>query len=188
MKAREVTALLALAMACAACSHADKPVPRREAYARIEPYAHEYTAIGADSVPVALRAAKGAAATVSRGGKGAWWVTIAYPRYRAGIYATILPASAEQMPQLLADRMERLALDMGSAMPQLEEWTRGRFTGITAIAPWNLATPAKLIAHDGTHIVSATVVCDGYADADELAPVVSELICDLEQLLPDDGD
>lgn len=187
MNTRLLTLAAATIAVCAGCSSSDNPVPRREAYARIEAYGHQYTPVGADSVPVRVMAATGADVKVSRGGKGAWWVTIRYPRYHASMYVTIVPASPDSLPAVMAERMERLALDMGSASPRIERWQRGKYTGITATAPWLLTTPAKMMAHDGKHLVSATVFCEGYIDADHLEPVAKELITDLNHLLPDDG-
>lgn len=177
---------LALMAGCGACGHNDTPVPRREAYARINAYSHRYEPVGADTVPVTVMAPTDADATVSRGGKGAWWVTIRYPRYRASIYVTILPVHTDSISAIMTRRMERLALDMGSSAPRIARWERGNFSGISATAPWVLTTPAKMMAHDGRHLVSATVYCEGYNDADQLAPVAGALITDMNHLLPDD--
>ncbi len=178
-----LAAALLAACACTSCRQADKPVPRREAYARIHTYRHIYAPVGADTVPVRLAAAHEAGVEVSRADHGAWWVTISYPRYRANIYVTVLPVRADSLPARLAERAERLALDMGSTQPHIDEWSSGRYTGITATAPWVLTTPIKLLAHDGNYLVSATAYCQGYTDADQMSPVVEALGIDMTHLL-----
>lgn len=175
--------VITLAATCAtACGgHDDTATPRRRAYQRIEAYAPEYTAV--DSLPVRLLV--NSSATVSRPRRD--WVNVSYQRYNATVFISVTEADSGNIDDIIANRIERIALNAGDVRVDALEIDNGRFSSTLYDAPAAVAMPLQFVATDGKSlVVSASVFFDNadrITSLDSVAPAVEAIRRDLTTAL-----
>lgn len=177
-----VTAAAAAAMVMAACSQSQPPVPRRTAYPRIEPYSDSVVTAAVGPVGFSIRAEADTA--VQRPG----WLDISYPRYNAITMLTVRRfGSRAELDAALANRMQRISLNLGDRTAASEEFTNGAgFICRLIVSLDGGPTPVQMIACDtAAHIlISGASVIDGPAEpADSVAPAVDALAADARKIL-----
>ena len=175
--------VITLAATCAtACGgHDDTATPRRRAYQRIEAYAPEYTAV--DSLPVRLLV--NSSATVSRPRRD--WVNVSYPRYNATIFISVTEADSGNIDDVIANRIERIALNAGDVRVDALDIDNGRFSSTLYDAPAAVAMPLQFVATDGKSLVVRASVffdnADRITSLDSVAPAVEAIRRDLTTAL-----
>lgn len=175
--------VITLAATCVtACGgHDDTATPRRRAYQRIEAYAPEYTAV--DSLPVRLLV--NSSATVSRPRRD--WVNVSYPRYNATIFISVTEADSGNIDDVIANRIERIALNAGDVRVDALDIDNGRFSSTLYDAPAAVAMPLQFVATDGKSlVVSASVFFDNadrITSLDSVAPAIEAIRRDLTTAL-----
>lgn len=175
--------VITLAATCAtACGgHDDTATPRRRAYQRIEAYAPEYTAV--DSLPVRLLV--NSSATVSRPRRD--WVNVSYQRYNATVFISVTEADSGNIDDIIANRIERIALNAGDVRVDALDIDNGRFSSTLYDAPAAVAMPLQFVATDGKSlVVSASVFFDNadrITSLDSVAPAVEAIRRDLTTAL-----
>lgn len=175
--------VITLAATCAtACGgHDDTATPRRRAYQRIEAYAPEYTAV--DSLPVRLLV--NSSATVSRPRRD--WVNVSYTRYNATVFISVSEADSGNIDDVIANRIERIALNAGDVRVDALDIDNGRFSSTLYDAPAAVAMPLQFVATDGKSlVVSASVFFDNadrITSLDSVAPAVEAIRRDLTTAL-----
>ena len=175
--------VIALAAICAsACKGTDDTAtPRRRAYQRIEAYTPDYTAV--DSLPVRLLV--NSSAVVSRPRRD--WVNVNYPRYNATGFLSVTEADSRDIDGIIANRVERIALNAGDAPADALDIDNGRFTSTLYDARAAVATPLQFVATDGkTVVISASVFFDNadrITSLDSVAPAVEAIRRDLTTAL-----
>ncbi|MGN0220473.1 MAG: hypothetical protein ACI4AX_09360 [Muribaculaceae bacterium] len=175
--------VITLAATCAtACGgHDDTATPRRRAYQRIEAYAPEYTAV--DSLPVRLLV--NSSATVSRPRRD--WVNVSYPRYNATIFISVTETDSGNIDDVIANRIERIALNAGDVRVDALDIDNGRFSSTLYDAPAAVAMPLQFVATDGKSlVVSASVFFDNadrITSLDSVAPAIEAIRRDLTTAL-----
>ena len=175
--------VITLAATCAtACGgHDDTATPRRRAYQRIEAYAPEYTAV--DSLPIRLLV--NSSATVSRPRRD--WVNVSYPRYNATVFISVTEADSGNIDDVIANRIERIALNAGDVRVDALNIDNGRFSSTLYDAPAAVAMPLQFVATDGKSlVVSASVFFDNadrITSLDSVAPAVEAIRRDLTTAL-----
>lgn len=175
--------VIALAAICAsACKGTDDTAtPRRRAYQRIEAYTPDYTAV--DSLPVRLLV--NSSAVVSRPRRD--WVNVNYPRYNATVFISVTETDDRSIADVIANRVERIALNAGDAPADALDIDNGRFTSTLYDARAAVATPLQFVATDGkTVVISASVFFDNadrITSLDSVAPAVEAIRRDLTTAL-----
>lgn len=175
--------VITLAATCAtACGgHDDTATPRRRAYQRIEAYTPEYTAV--DSLPIRLLV--NSSATVSRPRRD--WVNVSYPRYNATVFISVTEADSGNIDDVIANRIERIALNAGDVRVDALDIDNGRFSSTLYDAPAAVAMPLQFVATDGKSlVVSASVFFDNadrITSLDSVAPAVEAIRRDLTTAL-----
>lgn len=175
--------VIALAAICAsACKGTDDTAtPRRRAYQRIEAYTPDYTAV--DSLPVRLLV--NSSAVISRPRRD--WVNVNYPRYNATVFISVTEADSRDIDGIIANRVERIALNAGDAPTDALDIDNGRFTSTLYDARAAVATPLQFVATDGKSVViSASVFFDNadrITSLDSVAPAVEAIRRDLTTAL-----
>lgn len=164
-----------------ACGGSEVPVPRDVAYPRIVEYGEAYVA--ADSLPLTLEV--NAATIVTRPREG--WVDVAYPAYHATVHITITPAAGGEMDEAVANRLERMALNAGSA-PAVRESvvSDGGFEGVVLTAGEPVSTPVQFVAADGRYVVSGAAFFRDWTPAtpaDSVAPMVEVVRRDILKMV-----
>lgn len=164
---------------CIACGKSDSyaPIPRPEAYPRIDLYSEEYSEVAVMDKVLRINSS---AEFVTSDKPG--WFDIRYPEYGVTVNATLTYATGADLAAALDNRTERMARNLGGASAEL---TQGG--GITLLsAPGALHTPVQLLATDSlTWVLAAVAVTDWPAGtpADSVAPIVSALSADMLRLL-----
>lgn len=175
--------VITLAAICAsACGGTDDTAtPRRRAYQRIEAYTPDYTAV--DSLPVRLLV--NSSAVVSRPRRD--WVNVNYPRYNATVFISVTETDDHSIADVIANRVERIALNAGDAPADALDIDNGRFTSTLYDARAAVATPLQFVATDGKSVViSASVFFENanrITSLDSVAPAVETIRRDLTTAL-----
>lgn len=177
--------VLFLAVLCEGCtpkeSDGGTPLPRRYAYPRFEPY---------DSVTVVhslqdltYRINHNAVAAEPRDG----WTDIVFPRYGATLHLSYnRPADADALVQALANREERMMLNLGDAIGEATDYrTPPGFECRELVATDAAVTPIQFLAvGPGRRMVSGAVVfADTRAAVDSIAPIITALQGEVRTLL-----
>ncbi len=178
-----VIALLAILLV--ACSQREKVgVPRPVAYPRIErSYDTTYTCVYA---PLNIEMNRNVEVERTDSAADAGGFRAAYPHYGAELLCSYhRTGNAAQLKQLLARRMERVALDLGNKKPDV--FRHDYSDGGSATVFYSLrdcVTPVHFVATDSVgYVVSGTVVLDRISNFDSIAPVLDYLSYDVAHLV-----
>lgn len=177
-------AVLAMLSACSGGGASPTPVPRPKAWPRVETAAPCWRP---DSLmPMAMEV--NAEARVEPGDSSAWF-NITYPRYPgAVVYVTFASAATPgELDAIIANRLERMALNAGSATSELTELTSASGLACRLLStPRGTVTPLQFLAVDpGSRRVmtGAFFHPDAAARPDSLAPVTAAVGADLLHML-----
>ncbi len=178
-----VIALLAILLV--ACAQREKVgVPRPVAYPRIErSYDTTYTCVYA---PLNIEMNRNVEVVRTDSAADAGGFRAVYPHYGAELLCSYHRAgNAAQLKQLLARRMERVALDLGNKKPDV--FRHDYSDGGSATVFYSLrdcVTPVHFVATDSVgYVVSGTVVLDRISNFDSIAPVLDYLSYDVAHLV-----
>jgi hypothetical protein len=140
---------------------------------------------------VTLRVNEGAGVNVSSR-DGAEWVDIRYKGVwgEPGVYLTVTCAQSGEVDEVMANRRERMALNLGGQRYELIELTSaGGWECMMAVARGSLTTPVQILARKDGRVISGALVltlpdADGVApDPVAFAPVVDAVERDMLTLL-----
>ena len=144
-----------LLQSCGNSADEGRVVPRRYAYARIEPYDTVRTEHSAG--PVQLSINKGA--DVSHPDGKPEWLDASFGRYGATLHLSTI--MTEDIDVALANRRERISLNLG---------------GETVVSRDPSATPVQFVAYgEGVLVSGAFVIAGSTEPADSLRPICTEL-------------
>lgn len=165
-------------------------VPRPEAYPRVVMPDSSYVDLPMAG-GVTLRVNEGAGVNVSSR-DGAEWVDIRYKGVWGdpGVYLTVTCAQSCEVDEVMANRRERMALNLGGQRYELTELTSaGGWECMMAVARGSLTTPVQILARKDGRVISGALVltlpdADGVApDPVAFAPVVDAVERDMLTLL-----
>lgn len=160
----------------AGCSRRPAPVPRPEAWPRIEAYPPSYThVIDGFAVNDSARVTPG---------DSAGWFTLTYPRYgNARLYLTFTRVEPARLATAIGNRIERMALNSGGGRSELTELTsEGGYECRLMSTPAGTVTPLQFLAFrpDGRIATGALFVEGASTSApDSFAPVTDAVSRDL---------
>lgn len=176
MRALPLVAILIITM-LSACRKADNSTPKRYGYPRIEAYDTVFRQV--ETGPVCLPVNASAEVSSPRPG----WLDIAYPRY--GTTMHISASTTDDIASALANRRERIALNLGGARATIHEFAAGDFDCTVVECPDAGATPVQLLAvSPGGIIVSGTANITGRTTpVDSIRPIVAALTADAIKML-----
>lgn len=129
-------------------------VPRPVAYPRIAVPDSAFTTIDADGVKLTVN--ENTDVNVSSTDNGAW-IDVSYGGYGSTrLYLTVTDCpDAEIMDETLANRRERMILNLGSNRYTLTELsTPSGWTCAMAVARTSLTTPVQILAHNADKVLS----------------------------------
>lgn len=180
-----VIALLAiLLVACVRKEGQKVGVPRPMAYPRVErSYDTVYSCVYA---PLNIELNRNVEVVRTDSAADAGGFRAAYPHYGAELLCSYhRTGNAAQLKQLLARRMERVALDLGNKKPDV--FRHDYSDGGSATVFYSLrdcVTPVHFVATDSVdYVVSGTVVLDRISNFDSIAPVLDYLSFDVAHLV-----
>ncbi|MCM1110096.1 MAG: hypothetical protein NC336_02685 [Clostridium sp.] len=177
---------LLVASACHRSATADIPVPRPEAYPRVQVYPSD-SMVEAGGLPVRLLVNGYAPATITRRDRDNAWVNIRYPRYGFEIFVTVTTVGGDtaRLAAVVDNRLERIGLNLGGSEARLDEFLSDdrNFEVRLVEAPGN-PTPLQFLAVGrGGEVVSGSAAPTdpsvNPAAVDSLAPVVEDLRRDI---------
>ncbi|MDE7389168.1 MAG: hypothetical protein K2M97_07970 [Muribaculaceae bacterium] len=159
------------------------PVPRPRAYPRIELSAPDYSPLTLGPVSFSVNSAATVAIDSSR-----MWLDLTYPpAYGVTLNLTVTPVTRATLPDVLANRTERMALNIGSSQAEvLSMRTRTGAAATLISSPAATLTPLQLLATDSaTYVLSATISPRSSLPSrtDSVAPVHAALRADMIRLL-----
>lgn len=177
--------VLLLTIVASACGDAAAPsdaTPRRRGYPRLPEYDSIYAA--APRAPLHLELNAAACVADSNAGR---WLTVSYPRHSSYIYITVSTASTDELKDILANRRERIGLNLGGMAGETTHIASadGSFEAALVEAP-GAGTPLQFVATDGAgYVVSGAARIDVAADApyDSISPIVATLRRDIVHML-----
>lgn len=172
-------------LACSCGRERPAPVPRPKAYPRAALYEGAYVPVTVDGFEDDTLQLN-ACAQVSRPRPG--WLDARYPAYGITLNCTMThPAGAGAMESALANRAERMALNVGGEDAVMQSFTSrsGRYVTVLTSAR-ALRTPVQFIATDSVgFLFTGSAVGDFSAgtDADSVAPVIKAVEADIIHML-----
>lgn len=173
-----------LALVAIACNHSGDSspdnagaTPRRYAYPRI---AAIDTAMALRTLgPVDIAVNTSATAISEREG----WLTLSYPRLGATIY--ISATRTDDVAAAIANRRQRMALNLGDASASASEFLVGPFACTIVESADAGTTPVQFLAAsaDGVIVSGAATLSGPTAPADSIRPIVQFLAADAARML-----
>lgn len=143
-----------------------------------------------DSVPLRIEANASAVASVEAMPQGAVWLNLAYPAYKARVYVTFTPVTADNVESALENRAERIGLNIGNAETESEHFTTPAGYYVTLIkSPQSLPAPVHFIAvnpESPQWLVSGAAVFDGtgpQVPADSIGPAIEIIYRDVSHAM-----
>ena len=172
---------MAITLTTAACRKpADNPVPRPEAYPRIEAYEAAYDSITAGGLVVPVN--KGAVSEVARNSGKSQWINLSYPRYRATLRYTITTGSARDVKESVDNRLTRMSLNSGGNTTEIIELrTPEGIASTIFVTPGATVTPLQILSTDSASFTMSGVleIASPTATREEIMPVVAAVKEDL---------
>lgn len=182
---RLIIALTVAALAACSGPSSDSAVPRREAYPRAMHYAADYAY--PPGLPMRFAANADATYDIDVKPNGDVWLSICYPAYDAWIYCTFTDLRRRDRDEAIANRLERMALNIGGATASMQRFmTPGGTEAQMLTARGVPMAPVQFIASDSLWMVSGNAVfrsASPRATADSLAPMVDVVRRDIEHAL-----
>lgn len=162
------------------CNNSDvTTIPRRQAYPRISVHDSVYTTT--NLVPINLEISK--IATLSARNNTSTWIDIAYPQYNATIHCTYTPVTLATIHQAIANRNERIALDLGDSFFENTSINNPNGTSANIYATHtNMVTPIMFIATDHSSWILSGAVAFNTTEIvqyDSVSPIINALKRDL---------
>lgn len=170
---------------CSGDSNAN--MPRQKAYPRITTHDSTFTPLASSPLHFEIStAAKITLDSINTGnstGENNRWLNISYDDYNAVIYCTFTPVDTSSIDDVIANRTERMALNVGGNTSELTELTNANgFTSHILSSLESSATPVQFLSTDGNdwvvtgalHFTNATTT-----DIDSLKPVVNVIKRDI---------
>lgn len=179
----------ALPLLCAACavlvaacggSSSSQPVPRRTAYPRIQTYDTVYTARELGSIVVPVNAQALASAPQPS------WLNVEYPLYGLTVYMALVEnLDSERYRSAIANRHQRLSLNMGQSTASVRQFRAGDFECMLIVSRDGTPTPVQFIAGDGkSRVFSGSAAFAGKPfPADSVQPLVDAVAHDMMHIL-----
>ncbi len=170
-----IFAILIVSVIFCGCSNR-KPVPRREAYPRVQLL---------DTVMVAAEAPAyflvNSQARVEQSRED--WLTVAYDTYGATMYVTFTETLPSSVDEVKRNRMERLLLNSGEQLSHHSEFTTSYGYDVVLSYSEGTATPLQFIATDNSSMVVSGAVYFANPKApeavDSITPVIDALRGDI---------
>lgn len=177
---RLIIPLAVVLTACSSGGDSRTAVPKPEAWPRVEVYPPDYQPLA--NAPLHFEANRALQPLPSE--HPGWWFSMAYPRYGATLFITFTKAgSYDEQQQIVANRLERMQMNAGSASSQLTRLTsEGGFDAQLLTTRHGSSTPVQLLAVGDGWVVSGAVALSNPADItrpDSLAPVIDAVEADL---------
>lgn len=184
--------LIAIALASCSGSHENSSgtqaaIPRRHAYPRIALPDSAFTAVDAKEVTLQVNSAVIDSIVKRNGDNGAVFIDIRYPNLHSAIYITITPVSPSSIAGVIANRIERVGLNLGDSNAEMIDFDNNAgFESKMFVTRADISTPVQFISTDGRDIVVSGVayVADASKEhADSLSPVTAMMRRDILHLL-----
>lgn len=176
------TLLLTATAALTSCSDKSNPTPRMKGWPRLHIADSVYRPINAGGLSIEVNTA--AKDSVIPSSEGSDWLNIVYPGYCNGsvIYCTITPVNETTRESVIDNRIERIALNLGSNEAEMTEITTPggwHCKVIESVSP--VVTPLQFIANDDTHVVTGAYYISETGDS--VAPYIEAVRRDIIHLL-----
>lgn len=184
--------LIAIALTSCSGSHENSSgtqaaIPRRHAYPRIALPDSAFTAVDAKEVTLQVNSAVIDSIVKRNGDNGAVFIDIRYPNLHSTIYITITPVSPSSIAGVIANRIERVGLNLGDSNAEMIYFDNNAgFESKMFVTRADISTPVQFISTDGRDIVVSGVayVADASKEhADSLSPVTAMMRRDILHLL-----
>ena len=159
-------------------------IPRRHAYPRIELPQENYhdITVGCNELHISVNEVATYNRRVADDGETCF-IDVSYPKLSSTIFYTITPVDDATIEDVIANRLERIRLNLGDSDAELIEFnsTEG-FENKVLVSHGNISTPVQFISTDGENVVVSGVafIKDASpATADSIAPIVDVIRRDI---------
>lgn len=117
------------------------------------------------------------------------WLDIHYPTLGVTVHTSFAPTTPDKVEDVMANRMQRLLLNAGSATPRFTESVNAAGFDIVIAQSETGVTPLQFLATDKSRwVVSGAArlsAADGSASVDSLRPIINAVRRDIERALAD---
>lgn len=185
-----LTALLLLTTACGGRG-SDAAVPRPVAWPRVEMPDSSYAVVYARGLRLHVNESAGVNVSPVDGGA---WIDVGYSAIGSPhLYLTLTECGPEGTGAVLANRQERVMLNLGGQRCEITEFaTPAGWECTLVVARGSMTTPVQLLAHDRHRVLSGALTLslpDSLAtDPAMIAPMIDALERDMTVLLKGLGD
>jgi hypothetical protein len=178
-------ATLLAAIALGGCAnHTEHPVPKPQAYHRIQLPDSAFRAISLLNVTLLLNSEAQVHTSTHTEGE---WIDVSYPQFPgAHMYLTLTSTTPHALPALIANREERVKLDIGNSTTELTELTsEGEWKCRLFLNRHSVTTPVHVLAINParTRLLSGSLhigtSANHHVTPDSIAPIVETCARDL---------
>lgn len=166
--------------ACTGGENDPVAIPRRHAFPRIELPDSSFVVV--QSSPLNMQINRSAVASRTCRDDSTVWVTVVYPGLSAEIYFTFTPVDHTTVDDVIDNRVERIALNLGDNAAEMTDFTTRGGLSAKIVSGASVTTPVQFIATDRRSVVvSGSAYLSGLSPStrDSLAPVIAMLRRDI---------
>lgn len=163
------------------------PVPRPVAYPRIQLADTVYSAVEAAEDIANMLVNSHADIVIKKKEKNSIWVDVVYGMYSGSVlHLTLQSVDKIDLAAYMANRMQRIEMNVGGNKSQVTEIKTNRFEGIVVKSPSSAVTPLQLLATDNKSVMvyGSFEMPESYiADREMIMPVINSVENDMIKLI-----
>lgn len=178
--------ILCVAILCGCNGRQQNAVPRPVAYPRVQLADTFFCKLDSAAALVDMLVNTQAKQIVGRHHTDAFWIDLIYDIYNGAVmHLTIQSLSSAELKGAMANRMQRIEMNVGAGQTQLTELDNGIFEGIVVKAAAADVTPLQFLATDNKSLLvyGSLEMPSGSGDAEMVSPIVNAVENDMIRMV-----
>lgn len=180
------TIIFCVAILCGCNGRQQTAVPRPVAYPRVQLADTMFCKVESAAMLVDMLANRQTKEVVCKKQSNALWVDLIYEIYnRAVLHITIQSLPSAELKSAMANRMQRIEMNVGASHTQITELDNGIFEGIVVKAAEADVTPLQFLATDNKSLLvyGSFEMPSGSDDTEMVSPVVNAVENDMIRMV-----
>ncbi|MCM1021769.1 MAG: hypothetical protein NC343_06200 [Muribaculum sp.] len=184
---RNLLYILMMVLLQAGCSNNSKvATPRPVAYPRIQLADTFYTEVEQAKPMLTILANAQTRRQTVKNDDSTLWIDIIYDIYGGSvIHLSVQHLSKDKLPEALANRMQRIEMNVGSNHTELTELKNTNFEGIVVKAANADVTPVQMLAYDNNNgtLIYGSLEMKSRGDTEMIKPIVDAVEQDMIKMV-----